>query len=165
MLVQYTVCVSVPNVNVLTFSGFCVHSMVFMMLAGCLQVSITLTVNFRKRSSVIDGSQLRDLSVGNVNLILSTPTKTFLRMLISYLEQYVHAKNGHLVLSLYNHVSNLLNHLFFPKQTHKLSFILSMLTSKPHEVFPRMHILTCTPRDACLTFRRPTCFYKPSNLE
>ncbi len=87
--------------NALTFSGFCVHSMVFMMLAGCLQVSITLTVNFRKRSSVIDGSQLRDLSVGNVNPILSTPTKTFLRMLISYLEQYVHAKNGHSVLSLF----------------------------------------------------------------
>ncbi len=66
-----------------------------------LQVSITLIFNFRKRSSVIDGSQLRDLSVGNVNPILSTPSKTFLRMLISYLEQYVHTKNGHSVLSLF----------------------------------------------------------------
>jgi len=63
-----------------------------------------------------------------------------------------------------NHVSNLLNHLFFPKHIHKLSFILSMLTSKPHEVFPLMHLLACTPRDACLAFWRPTCFYKPSNL-
>jgi len=34
MVVQCTVCVSVPNVNALTCSGFCVHSMVFMMLAG-----------------------------------------------------------------------------------------------------------------------------------
>jgi hypothetical protein len=41
-----------------------------------------------------------------------------------------------------NHVSNLLNHLFFAKQTHKPSFILSMLTSKPHEVFPCIHVKT-----------------------